>query len=89
MSVLAQTAQTIKHHVPLWPLVGFVAAGMGLAGFALIRLAIHNPEVVINHKSNPHPWEKVKPHTVIKFFDVIDRGSGEKFKDQLNEKPKY
>ena len=89
MSGLAQTVRMIKHHAPLWPLVGFVVAGLSLAGFALVRIGIRNPEVVLNHKTNPHPWEKVRPHTVVKFFDFIDRGSGEKFKDELSEKPEY
>ena len=89
MSALRHTMQTIRHHTPLWPLVGFVVAGLSLAGIALVRIGIRNPEVVINRKSNPYPWDRVKPHTVVKFVDVLGRGKGGKYKDQLNELPDY
>ena len=89
MDGFRHTIQTIRHHTPLWPLVGFVVAGLSLAGIALVRIGIRNPEVVFDRKNNPHPWERVRPHTVVKFVDVIGRGKGDKYKDQLNEKPDY
>ena len=89
MSSLRLMMNTIRHHTPLWPLVGFVVGGLSLAGIALVRIGIRNPEVVFDRKNNPRPWERIKPHTVVKFVDVAGRGSGDKYKDQLAEKPDY
>ena len=80
----------IRNHTPLWPLVGFVVTGLSLAGIALVRIGIRNPEVTINRKANPRPWERVKPHTVVKFWDVPGRASATGvYKDELNARPDY
>lgn len=87
---LRSVTQVIRHHTPLWPLVGFVVAGLSLASLSLIRIGVRNPEVSINRKANPHPWERVKPHTVVKFWDVPGRSSTTGvYTDEMSKIPEY
>lgn len=88
MDIVRLAARTIKNHSPLWPLFGITVTGLSLAACSIIRLGIVHPEVAINRKNEKRPWERVRPGTVIKFFDPIDRKSG-KYKDEGNRRPEY
>ena len=90
MDLVRLAARTIKNHTPLWPLVGITVTGLSLAACSIIRLGVVHPEVAIDRKKAKEnkPWERVKPGTVIKFFDPIDRKSG-KYKDESNRRPEY
>ncbi|CAG7837938.1 unnamed protein product [Allacma fusca] len=50
------TWTSMKKHTAVIPLYALCAAGAGLAGFYLWRLAAKSPEVTWNRKTNPEPW---------------------------------
>ena len=88
MDLVRLAARTIKTHPPLWPLVAITVSGLSLAASSIIRLGVVHPEVAIDRKKEGKPWERVKPGTVIKFFDPFDRKSG-KFEDESDRRPVY
>ncbi|WAQ88180.1 hypothetical protein PtA15_9A305 [Puccinia triticina] len=47
-----------------------VATGVGIGGGIAfgIHYLIHNPEVVLRKRSNPHPWNNVAQNTNTKLF---------------------
>ena len=88
MDVVRLAGRTIKHHTPLWPLAFITVTGLSLAGMALVRWAVFHPEVAFDRKKDTRPWERVKPGTVLKFIDVINRKSGI-YRDEGERRPDY
>ena len=86
--VIKLAVRTIRHHPPLWPLAIITMTGISLAAMALGRWALFHPEVMFDRKKDTRPWERVKPGTVLKFFDVVNRKSGI-FRDEGNRRPDY
>ena len=88
MDVVRIAARTIRHHPPIWPLAFITATGLSMAGMAITRWALFHPEVAFDRKKDTRPWEGVKPGTVLKFFDVINRKSGI-YRDEGDRRPDY
>ncbi|XP_051894584.1 cytochrome c oxidase subunit NDUFA4L [Pristis pectinata] len=62
--------QQARSHPSLIPLFVFIGSGSIGASLYLLRLALRNPDVCWNHKSNPEPWNKIAPTDQYKFFSV-------------------
>ncbi|XP_050035388.1 cytochrome c oxidase subunit NDUFA4 [Dermacentor andersoni] len=54
------SVQGMKRHPSLIPLVVIVGVGMAGAVFYTARLALRNPDVSWNKKSNAEPWQEFK-----------------------------
>ncbi|XP_062517683.1 NADH dehydrogenase [ubiquinone] 1 alpha subcomplex subunit 4-like 2 [Corticium candelabrum] len=69
-SMMKRILRDAVHHKEILPLLGLVTlastAGVGL----LVRAAFKNPDVVLNHKTNPHPWLQVKPNEVYRLLPL-------------------
>ncbi|CAG4946404.1 cytochrome c oxidase subunit NDUFA4 [Colias croceus] len=52
--------QSLKKHKALIPLFVCVGLGCGASVFYTLRLALRNPDVSWNKKSNPEPWEEYR-----------------------------
>jgi hypothetical protein len=78
----------LKSNYSLYPLVLIGFLGISMAVFQSIRTLIRSPDVVINRKKNPKPWEKfVKndgEYVQYKYFTTEDYKSLSK----NNERPK-
>ncbi|KAI6650906.1 Cytochrome c oxidase subunit NDUFA4 [Oopsacas minuta] len=88
MEIVRVAAKTIKNHSPLWPLVVITVTGLSMGGFSIVRIGLTHPEVAFDRKKETRPWERIKPGTVVKFFDPLDRKSG-KCKDEGIKRPDY
>ena len=56
--------------VQLVPLFACVGAGVVGSAFYIARMGIKGPDVVINRKTNPFPWQNVAPNQNTKFMAV-------------------
>ncbi|CAD5122127.1 DgyrCDS10575 [Dimorphilus gyrociliatus] len=62
------TANSLKKHPALIPLLVAIGGGaIGAFGY-LTRLALKNPDVSWDHKNNMQPWTKMKPTDQYKFY---------------------
>ncbi|CAK1543725.1 unnamed protein product [Leptosia nina] len=52
--------QSLKKHKALIPLFVCVGLGCGASFFYTLRLALRNPDVSWNKRSNPEPWEEYR-----------------------------
>uniref|UniRef100_A0A8C9EEB5 Cytochrome c oxidase subunit NDUFA4 n=2 Tax=Phocoena sinus TaxID=42100 RepID=A0A8C9EEB5_PHOSS len=59
-----------KKHLSLIPLFIFIEAGGTGATLYVLRLALFNPDVSWDKKSNPEPWKKLGPNDQYKFYSV-------------------
>ena len=88
MDIVRLAAKTIKNHKPLWPLAGLTILAFSMAGTSISKHAFYHPEVTINRKAATKPWERIKPGTIVKFYDPMNRKSGN-LKDEGNNRPDY
>uniref|UniRef100_A0A6M2E0H5 Putative cytochrome c oxidase subunit ndufa4 n=1 Tax=Amblyomma tuberculatum TaxID=48802 RepID=A0A6M2E0H5_9ACAR len=65
------SVQGMKRHPALIPLVTIVGIGMAGAVFYTARLALRNPDVSWNKKTNPEPWQEFK-NKQYKFYSTRD-----------------
>ncbi|KAA1412537.1 hypothetical protein F0U44_22590, partial [Nocardioides humilatus] len=61
---------SLKKHKALIPLYVCVGIGCGGAVFYTLRLALRNPDVSWNKKTNPEPWEAYR-NKQYKFYSPI------------------
>ncbi|XP_059943740.1 cytochrome c oxidase subunit NDUFA4-like [Mesoplodon densirostris] len=59
-----------KKHLSLIPLFIFIEAGGTGATPYVLRLALFNPDVSWDRRSNPEPWNKLGPNDQYKFYSV-------------------
>ncbi|RNA24056.1 cytochrome c oxidase subunit NDUFA4 [Brachionus plicatilis] len=66
----------IKKNYALLPIVMCSAFGIGLSSFAIIRTLMKSPDVSINRRSNPRPYEKYMNEDGVpiqyKYFSTLD-----------------
>ena len=83
-----QFIKQLKSNYSLYPLVCIGFLGVGMALFQSIRTLVKSPDVVINRKKNPKPWNKfIKDdgqYVQYKYFTTEDY----KAQSQVNERPK-
>ncbi|XP_072173683.1 cytochrome c oxidase subunit NDUFA4-like [Diadema setosum] len=68
MPMQGLTLNSLRNHKALIPLFVCVGGGAVFAAFYLGRLAIKNPDATWMRKSNPTPWNKIKPNEQVKFY---------------------
>nr|XP_058905987.1 cytochrome c oxidase subunit NDUFA4-like [Kogia breviceps] len=59
-----------KKHLSLIPLCIFIELGCTGATLYVLCLALFNPGVSWDRKSNPEPWNKLGPNDQYKFYSV-------------------
>ncbi|RWS11930.1 cytochrome c oxidase subunit NDUFA4-like protein [Dinothrombium tinctorium] len=69
-SILMQKGAFLKNY-SLLPVIGITALGGLFAGFYVMRLALRNPDVSWNKRSNPEPWQEYE-NKQYKFYSNID-----------------
>ncbi|KAH8914989.1 hypothetical protein BT69DRAFT_1357131, partial [Atractiella rhizophila] len=60
--------QLLSHNPALIPLFGAVGLGLALGGATAVHYLKNNPDVVVNKRQNPQPWNRVKQSENTKFF---------------------
>lgn len=66
--MLRQILNQAKKHPSLIPLFVFIGAGGSGTVLYVTCLALFNPDVSWDRKTNPEPWKKPGPHDPYKFF---------------------
>lgn len=64
--VLRRFIHDVTRHKEILPLVGLVTGACVVAVGLLARTATINPDVVWDHKTNPHPWCQIRPEERVK-----------------------
>ncbi|XP_063069662.1 cytochrome c oxidase subunit NDUFA4L [Engraulis encrasicolus] len=68
--MLATVSKQLRHHPALIPLFIFIGGGCVMSLGYLARLGLRNPEVCIDRKNNPEPWNRLAPTYQYKFYKV-------------------
>ena len=71
-----QMVKQLKKNYSLYPIVFIGIFGMGLASFQIIRTLIRSPDVSINRRGNPNPYDNlITPegkYVQYKYFTTLD-----------------
>ncbi|RUS24119.1 NADH-ubiquinone reductase complex 1 MLRQ subunit [Jimgerdemannia flammicorona] len=62
--------QFIAKNPALAPLFVIGGAGIGGALYFMYHELRHHPDVTVNRRSNPYPWQRVEQHHNTKFITV-------------------
>ena len=80
--------KTLKANYSLYPIVFIALFGSSLAAFQITRSLLKSPDVHVNRRANPDPWNKYETddgkYIQFKYFSTLDY----KALSQNNEKPK-
>jgi hypothetical protein len=70
----------------LIPFVTLTAIAVGLGAFTMARTLLESPDVIINRRSNPRPWEKWQHDE----YNLIKTHKPESFEKEITDpdKPK-
>ena len=82
---MSSLAKQVKSNYALTPLVFIIGLGCGLASFQIIRSLIRSPDLHVNRRANPDPWNKLEKEgkpVQFKYFSTMD------YKTLESERPK-
>ena len=83
-----QLLKQVKANYSLYPLVFIGCLGVGLASFQIVRSLIRSPDVHVNKRNNPDPWNKLQgedgQYHQFKYLTTLDY----KAMSEMNERPK-
>lgn len=68
-----KTNRRFSFYIQLWPLYGLCIADLSWLTFSATRTLLYNPDVVLDHKNNPEPWQAYREgrYRVMFLFFVI------------------
>ncbi len=82
-----QIVKQMRKNYALYPIVVAALFGMGLAGFQITRSLLKSPDLHVNRKNNPDPWNRLNDdgkYVQFKYFSTMDY----KALAEKNERPK-
>ena len=83
-----QVISQLKSNYSLYPIAFIALFGVGLASFAIIRTLTRSPDVHVNRRANPDPWNKYVnddgKYIQYKYFSTLNY----KKLSENNERPK-
>ncbi|KAL2101245.1 hypothetical protein ACEWY4_003006 [Coilia grayii] len=68
--MFATVGKQLRNHPALIPLFIFIGGGCTMCLAYLARLGIRSPEVCIDKRNNPEPWNRLPPTHQYKFYAV-------------------
>ena len=65
----------VKNNYALVPLVFVIGFGTFLCSWQMLRTVTKNPDIIVNRRDNPHPYERLEKdgqYKRFKYFSTID-----------------
>ena len=83
-----QIFKQLKNNYSLYPMFFIGCLGIGLASFSIVRTLLRSPDVQIDRRGNPAPYEKLigpdGKYVQYKYFTTLDYNK----MSETNERPK-
>ena len=89
MGLQFKMGKHLKANYSLYPIVLIAVFGAGLAGFQISRSLLRSPDLHVNRKGNPDPWNRLVKddgkYVQFKYYTTMDYNA----LSNNNERPNY